>query len=49
MEVKSPAAADNELELYMYLLKYDRYGKEALNAYHEWSDSGRLLELACTE
>ena len=46
VEVKAPAAADNYLERYMYLLKYDRNGKEALKTYHEWSDSGRLLELA---
>ena len=46
MEVKSPAAADNDLERYMYLLKYDRNGKEALTTYHKWSDSGHLLELA---
>jgi len=46
VEVKSPAAADNDLERYMYLLKYDRNGKEALTTYHEWSDSGHLLELA---
>ena len=43
---QSAAASYIDLERYMYLLKFDRNGKEALKTYHEWSESGHLLELA---